>query len=82
MSWIVYLLECKDETIYCGITNNLEKRIIAHNQGKGAKYTRGRLPVKIVYHQTVKTKSEALKLEIRIKKMSKSEKLSLIKNIN
>ena len=76
MTWFVYLLECSDKTIYCGITNNLEKRINTHNNGAGAKYTRGRLPVKLIKSFTVETKSEALKLEIKIKKLSKEEKLN------
>jgi putative endonuclease len=79
MGWVVYLLECNDTTLYCGITNNLEKRIITHNQGKGAKYTRARVPVRLVYQQSVETKSEALKLEYKIKKMTKKEKLNLIR---
>jgi len=78
-SWFVYLLECFDASLYCGITNNPEKRIDAHNAGKGARYTRGRLPVKLVFLQKIETKSEALKLEIKIKKMSKKEKLNLIR---
>jgi len=78
MTWFVYLLECADKTIYCGITNNLEKRISTHNSGKGAKYTRGRLPVKLIKSFTVDSKSEALKLEYKIKQLSREEKLKFI----
>ena len=78
--WIVYLLECADKTLYCGITNNLNKRLRQH-KGEipgGAKYTRSRNPLKLVYQEEVETRSFALKREIAIKKMSRIEKLSLI----
>jgi putative endonuclease len=78
VSWKVYLLECADNTLYCGITNDIPKRLKTHNQGKGAKYTRVRLPVKLVYQHSTETKSEALKLEIKIKKMKRAEKLKLL----
>jgi len=77
MKWCVYLLLCRDGSLYCGITNNLDKRIKAHNDGKGAKYTRSRRPVELVYHEELKTKSAALKREIKIKKMSRSQKQRL-----
>jgi TrmH family RNA methyltransferase len=78
--WHVYMLECSDKTIYTGITNNLEKRIEAHNSAnQGAKYTRGRQPVKLIYSCEVESKSEALKEEFRIKKLTRKEKYSLIK---
>ena len=78
--WIVYLLECADKTLYCGITNNLNKRLRQHNgeMPGGAKYTRSRNPLKLVYQEEVETRSFALKREIAIKKMSRIEKLSLI----
>jgi putative endonuclease len=75
--WFVYLLRCSDDTLYCGISNNLDKRIKTHNNGKGAKYTKSRLPVILFYYETVLNKSEALKREYQIKKLSKSEKISL-----
>lgn len=75
--WFVYLLECADKTIYCGITNNLDKRIATHNAGKGAKYTKNRLPVKLIKSFEVADKSEALKLEYKIKQLSREEKLKL-----
>ena len=74
--WYIYLLECSDKTIYCGITNNLEKRLQTHNKGKGAKYTRGRLPVVLLKYFERPTKGEALSLEYSIKQLSKEEKLS------
>lgn len=75
--WFIYLLRCFDDTLYCGITNNLEKRIAAHNSGTGAKYTKGRRPVVLVGCKEVDNKSEALKLEYKIKQMSKEKKLKL-----
>lgn len=74
--WHVYLLECSDKTIYTGITNNLEKRIATHNSGKGAKYTKGRLPVTLIKSFEVADKSTALKMEYKIKQLSKDEKLN------
>lgn len=76
--WYVYILECNDKTLYCGITNDLDKRINAHNDGKGAKYTSGRTPVVLKWNEKCGTKSDALKREIEIKKMKKAEKLWLI----
>lgn len=75
--WVVYLLKCFDDSIYTGITNNLDKRIKAHNAGRGAKYTKGRLPVTLVKFFDVSDKSEALKLEYKIKQLSREEKLKL-----
>lgn len=75
--WYVYLLECSDGSLYCGITNDLSKRIDTHNKGKGAKYTRTRLPVKLFYNETAKDKSEASKREYQIKRMSRENKLKL-----
>lgn len=77
-TWVVYLLECRDNTLYCGITNDIEARVKKHNAGKGgAKYTRGRRPVKLRRVFEVENKSAALKLEAKIKKMSREEKLQL-----
>ena len=75
--WYVYILRCSDNTLYTGITNDLEKRIRKHNEGKGAKYTRGRGPVTLVKSFEWPTKSGALKEEHRIKKLSRQEKLEL-----
>ncbi len=75
--WFVYLLQCSDDTLYCGITNNLDRRIKQHNARKGAKYTKGRTPVVLLKYFECADKSEALKLEYKIKQMSREEKLRL-----
>ena len=75
----VYILRCRDESLYTGWTNDLEKRLEVHNSGKGAKYTRGRGPVTLVYSETLSTKEEALHRECEIKKTTKTAKLALIK---
>jgi putative endonuclease len=78
--WYVYILECRDGSFYTGISTNLKKRIDDHNNSKlGAKYTRGRRPVKLVYSCEMESKSEALKEEYRIKKMARKEKMKLVK---
>jgi len=75
----LYILECSDKTLYTGITVDLERRVGEHNNSeKGAKYTRARRPVKIVYHKKFKNRSVASKEEVRIKKMSREEKLGMI----
>lgn len=73
-----YILECNDKSLYTGWTNHLEERIHAHNNGKGAKYTRGKLPVKLVYFEVFTTKEEAMRREYEIKQLSRSQKLELI----
>lgn len=73
-----YIVECSDHTLYTGWTNDLEKRIEAHNTGKGAKYTKTRRPVRLVYFETFATKEEAMSREYHIKKMSRQEKIKLI----
>jgi len=75
--WSVYLVRCSDGTLYCGISNNVSKRIEAHNAKKGAKYTRTRLPVSIVYSEEIGTMSNAMKRERQIKKMTRKQKLQL-----
>lgn len=77
--WFVYLLECYDGSLYCGSTNDLTKRIMGHNAGNGAKYTRSRLPVKLVYSERYKSLSSALKRELEIKSRTRREKILLIK---
>lgn len=77
MNWHVYLLQCSDNSLYCGITNNLEKRIKTHNSGRGAKYTRARRPVILLKYWEMESKSAALKREYQIKQMSREEKLKL-----
>jgi len=78
--YYVYILECGDGTYYTGYTNNLEKRVKLHNKGKGAKYVRGRGPVKLVYCKEHKYYKNALNEERRIKKMRKENKQELIRN--
>ncbi len=73
-----YILECCDGTFYCGWTNDLENRIKAHNEGKGARYTKPRRPVKLVYYETFDTKEEAMKREYRIKQLTRAQKEKLI----
>ena len=78
MLWVVYILKCADGSLYTGATNNLKKRVLAHQEGKGAKYTKGRLPLKVIYHEKLPNRSEALKREIVIKQLNRLEKLKLI----
>ena len=73
-----YLVECADKSFYCGWTNHLEQRVKAHNDGEGAKYTKSRRPVHLVYAESFETKEEAMKREAAIKKMSRKEKEKLI----
>lgn len=75
-----YILECKDGTYYTGWTNNLEKRLKDHNDGKGAKYTKARRPVVLIYHEMFETKEEAMRREYAIKHMTRKEKEELMKN--
>ncbi len=76
-AWVCYLLQCADNTLYCGITNDLNKRLAAHNAGEGAKYTRGRSPLKLVYQESCVDKSAALRREREIKSLTRAEKLLL-----
>lgn len=76
--WLVYILECRDGTFYTGITGDIQNRVAAHNEGKGAKYTKGRGPVRLRYGEKAQGRSEALKREMEIKKMSKGEKMRLM----
>ena len=78
MSAYTYLLRCSDGTLYCGWTDNIEKRLAAHNSGKASKYTRSRLPAELVSYETFETKQEAMSREARIKQLSRREKLALI----
>lgn len=77
MSWIVYILECGDGSLYTGITNNMTRRLEAHVKGSGAKYTRGRGPFVIRYTETYSSKGEALHREANIKKLDTSSKRAL-----
>lgn len=76
--WYLYILRCKDDTLYTGITTDVEKRLEAHRAGRGAKYTRGRTPLELVYRETCGTHSQALKREVEIKKLTRQEKQNLI----
>lgn len=78
MNWFVYILECSDKSLYTGITNNLEKRILTHNTKKGSKSLFGKLPVKLVYNETLKNRSKASVREAEIKKLTRKEKIDLI----
>ena len=78
--WVVYLVRCADKSLYCGITNDLKKRLKAHNLGKGAKYTRSRTPVALLGTRSELTKSDALKLEHRIKMKPADKKLFELEN--
>ena len=79
MTAYAYIVECADGTLYSGWTNDLEKRVAAHNAGQGAKYTRSRRPVTLRYYEECEDKSEALRREAALKKMTRAEKLKLIK---
>ena len=74
----VYIVECSDSTFYTGWTNNLEKRIAMHSNGTGAKYTKGRGPVKLIYHEEFEDKKDAMKREYEIKKLTRKAKSILI----
>ena len=76
--WYLYILRCRDNTLYTGITTDVEKRLEAHRSGKGAKYTRGRGPLELTYREACGTHSDALKREYQIKQLSRQEKQLLI----
>lgn len=78
MPWYVYILRCGDGTLYTGITDNVPRRLAAHRAGKGAKYTRGKGPLELVYQEEVPDKSVALRREYRIKQLSRGEKERLV----
>ena len=80
-SWFIYLLECKDGTWYTGITNDLEKRLDSHNAGLGAKYTRGRGPVKLIEFKEMANHSEALRAEYQVKKLPRPKKIQFFKAV-
>ena len=79
MSWFVYILRCGDGSLYTGITDDVNRRLEAHRSGKGAKYTRGRGPLELVYQEELPDKSAALKREFAIKQLTRAEKLKLLK---
>ncbi len=82
MGHFVYMLRCRDNSLYTGYTTNLEKRLKAHNSGKGAKYTRARRPVSLVFYREVEDRSTGLKLEYKIKKLTKAKKEELVRDFN
>ncbi len=79
--WYLYILECADGSLYTGITDDVPRRLRAHNAGKGAKYTRGRRPTVLRYQETCGSHSQALKREIEVKKLTRVQKLQLIASI-
>lgn len=81
-NWLVYILRCKDKSYYTGITTDLKKRLAAHNDGNGAKYTRSRRPVKLMAKTSLMLQREAMRLEIKIKRMPKEKKLKALKAVN
>ena len=78
MSWYVYMVRCRDNSLYTGYTDDPERRLAVHNAGKGAKYTKSRLPVTLVYREACPDKSTALKREYALKRLKKAEKEALI----
>lgn len=74
-----YIVECSDGSLYTGWTNDLDKRIRAHNAGKGAKYTKSRRPVSLVYHEEFQTREEAMRREWEIKQMTREKKMKMIR---
>ena len=79
MAYYTYIVRCSDDSLYTGYTNDLDNRIEAHNEGRGAKYTRGRGPVELVYFEEHPTKEEAMSREWHIKRLTRSEKEKIIK---
>jgi putative endonuclease len=79
--WQVYIVECADGSLYTGIARDLESRISAHNNGNGAKYTRGRAPVKLMYHECAADRSAALRREALLKRLTRADKLKLTRQI-
>jgi putative endonuclease len=80
MGWYCYLLRCADDTLYCGITNDLKKRLAAHNAGTASKYTRVRIPVELVFVESCADRSTASKREMKVKKLKRADKLALIQS--
>lgn len=80
MKNVTYILKCSDNSLYTGWTNDIKNRLKMHNEGKGAKYTRGRGPVELVYLEEFDTKQEAMSKEAKIKRLTRKEKLLLIEN--
>jgi putative endonuclease len=79
--WVVYMLRCRDGTLYTGATNNLERRVATHNRGQGAAYTRARLPVTLVWSEPALDRSAALRREAALKRLSRAQKLWLVEQV-
>ncbi|MFM8735605.1 MAG: GIY-YIG nuclease family protein [Pirellulales bacterium] len=79
MDWLVYILRCRDGSLYTGITNDLSRRLKTHAAGKASRYTRSRLPVRLAYQEPQPTRSQALKREVAIKKLSRRGKMDLVR---
>lgn len=79
-NYFLYVLRCSDETLYTGYTNNVERRVAVHNAGKGAKYTKARIPVTCIYFEGFETKTEAMKAEYAFKKRTRKQKLDYIRS--
>lgn len=80
MAWFVYLLRCGDGSLYTGYTDDVERRVAVHQSGKGGKYTRSHLPVTLVYQEELASRSDAMRREAAIKRLSRREKLALIQS--
>lgn len=80
--YYAYIVRCNDDTLYAGYTTDLTRRVATHNAGKGAKYTRARLPVTLVYHEEFSSKEEAMQREAAIKKLTRAQKMALIEQEN
>ena len=81
MAWYVYLLRCGDGSLYTGVTNDLSRRLAAHQAGRGAKYTRSRRPVELVYQEMLPDRSAALRREAAIKRLPRTGKLALLEAV-
>ena len=82
MKWFLYILRCGDDSLYTGITTNIVRRIGEHSKGKGSRYLRGKLPVKLVYQESCDSRSSALKREAEIKKFPRKKKLAMVKYLS
>jgi putative endonuclease len=80
-TWTVYMVRCRDGTLYTGATNNLERRVATHNKGRGAAYTRARLPVTLVWSEPAANRGAALRREAALKRLSRAEKLRLVRRV-
>ena len=81
-SWVVYILECRDRTLYTGISRDLKRRLEEHRKGRASRYTRGRSPVRLIYQEYCDDRSAALKREAAIKSLSRAGKMSLVRGKN